>query len=158
VPFDVLHRYTGAGATMQVRLLGLFGITDERGPEMDVSETVTMFNDLCVFAPAWLAGPDLAWEEIDAHTVRGTFTNAGHAVSAVLTFADSGALVDFVSDDRWQISGELRQRTQWSTPIQDYGEYGGLRLPRAAEARWALPGGGSYAYGRFVLLDLAVDP
>ena len=54
IPFVVLHRYIGDAATMQVRIAGLFEIVNASGPEMTQAETVTLFNDICILAPAVL--------------------------------------------------------------------------------------------------------
>ena len=35
---------------------------------MDLAETVTLFNDMCLFAPAALVGAPVRWTEIDART------------------------------------------------------------------------------------------
>ena len=101
VPFVALHRYVGAAATMNVRAASLVDVVEARGPEIDQAETVTMFNDMCVIAPARLVDADVTWQELDGHSVRGAFTNAGHTITAELSFDAQGDLVDFVSDDRY---------------------------------------------------------
>ena len=113
------------------------------GPEMNRGETVTLFNDLCVFAPAALIDAPITWQGIDERHVRGIFTNGAHAVTAVLVFDDEGDLVDFVSDDRLRDSGDGKHFTpqRWSTPIGDYRTVGGRRLARRGEARWHAPEG-----------------
>jgi uncharacterized membrane protein YphA (DoxX/SURF4 family) len=100
LPTDVLHAYVGPSATMQVRVASLKTIIEARGPDMDQAETVTLLNDLCVLAPAALVDAPIEWTTIDDHHVGVTFTNAGHTVSAVLTFNEKHELVDFVSHDR----------------------------------------------------------
>jgi hypothetical protein len=98
IPFQALHRYLGASATMRVRIAGLVTVADAKGPEMDVAETVTLFNDLCVFAPGAIAEAPVRWREIDEHRVLATFTNAGHVVTATLVFDDADRLVDRVCE------------------------------------------------------------
>jgi hypothetical protein len=44
---------------------------------MNQGETVTMFNDMCLLAPAALLDVAVVWEEIGSQRVRGAFTNAG---------------------------------------------------------------------------------
>ena len=56
VPFQVFHRFVGPSATMRVKVASVVTIVDAKGPEMDEAETVTLFNDLCVFAPGALIG------------------------------------------------------------------------------------------------------
>jgi hypothetical protein len=138
LPTDVLHAYVGPTATMQVRLASLKTVVDARGPEMDQAETVTLLNDLCVLAPAALVDAPIEWTPIDDHHVSATFTNAGHTVSAVLTFNDDHELIDFVSDDRLVASPDGRTFTpqRWSTPITDYRSFDGRRTGAFGRARW----------------------
>jgi hypothetical protein len=153
LPFDVFHRYIGPHATMQVCIGGLFTVTDARGPVMDQSETVTMLNDLCLLAPAALPFAAITWEPKDAHTVRATYTNAGHTVHGDLIFNESGDLVDFVSNDRFAADGVTARLLPWRTPISEYGTFHGFHLWKKGEARWVEPSG-AWTYGRFELVDL----
>lgn len=157
VPFVALHRYVGDAATMQVRVASLVDIVDARGPEMNQGETVTMFNDMCLLAPASLVDADVEWQEIDEHSVRGTFTNAGHTIAAVLSFDTHGDLVDFVSEDRFlSADGKSYQKYPWSTPVRDYRDFGGRRVPSRGEAVWKQPAG-DFVYGRFELEEVEYD-
>jgi hypothetical protein len=120
---------------------------------MTQAETVTLFNDMCLIAPATLVEPAIAWEEVDAHTARATFTNAGHTIRAELSFNDAGELTNFWSDDRRQASpdGKTMTAVRWSTPVRDYREFGSVRLASRGEGRWHEPGG-DYAY-----IDVELD-
>ena len=106
VPVTVFHRFVGPSATMRVKLAALFPLVNASGPIMDKAETVTLFNDLCVFAPGALISPNITWREIDANTVRATFTNLAHTVSAELSFNAAGELIDFVADGRGAMSAD----------------------------------------------------
>jgi hypothetical protein len=118
LPVQVLHRYVGTSATMVARVAGLLTVANASGPEMDQAETVTLFNDMCVFAPAALVDAPVEWTALSTDQVRGEFTNAGHRVSAILTFGEDGRLIDFVSDDRYRLNRKGRfERVRWSTPI-----------------------------------------
>jgi uncharacterized protein DUF6544 len=52
IPFDGLHIYSGNTATMKIQLASLIPIVNAYGPIMTKGETVTLFNDMCVLAPA----------------------------------------------------------------------------------------------------------
>jgi hypothetical protein len=158
IPFHAFHALTAAGATMRVRVAGLAQVVDARGPEMDQSEAVTFFNDLCVLAPGALVDAPVQWEELDPRTVRGTFTLGREVVSATLSFDEAGDLAGFVSEDRMlSADGKAFERHPWSTPLHDYAVYEGGRLARRGEALWRLPSG-DFAYGEFLLERLRVDP
>jgi hypothetical protein len=69
-------------------------------------------------------------------------------------FAESGALVDFVSEDRSRTTdGRTFERLPWSTPVGEWRVFDGRRLPGKGEAVWGHPGG-QFAYGRFEILDV----
>lgn len=158
LPVHVYHAYHAPDvATMRVRLLGLFPMVDASGPVMRQAETVTIFNDLCLFAPGALVDPRIRWEEIDAHTVRAHYTVGPTTISAVLVFNDAGELVDWLSDDRLASSdGGVLERRRWSTPVSDYRRYGALRLPRRGEARWHTAAS-DYAYIELELVEHEIN-
>ena len=76
LPVDVLHVYVAGTATMRVTLCSLVPMVRAAGPEMDRSETVTVFNDLCLLAPAALISAPITWQRMEANRVRGTFTGS----------------------------------------------------------------------------------
>jgi hypothetical protein len=160
VPFTAFHRYVGDTATMQVRAAGILDVIDARGPEMTASETVTLFNDMCVFAPAALLDAPVTWRTLGEHQVEATYTNAGHTITAVLTFDEAGDLSGFVSNDRLQSDGRTTRRLPWSTPVSGYRDFGGARLAAVGQTRWREPDGGEWAYGEFTLerIDYDVGP
>jgi hypothetical protein len=157
LPFKAYHRYANGAATMEVRVASLIDVVDARGPEMNVSETVTMLNDMCVLAPATLIDPSITWQTLDARSVRATFENAGNTVSAVLLFDEAGALASFYSDDRYQTAdGKAYHRYRWSTPLSGYRDFGGVRLAAHGVASWRMPDG-ELEYGRFELESIDYD-
>jgi hypothetical protein len=151
IPFEALHLYRGSSATMQVKVASLVEVVDARGPKMDQSETVTLFNDMCLLAPGSLVDANVQWQERDERTVGATFTNAGHTIRAELSFGEEGDLVDFVSNDRYQSADGVTYRSfPWSTPVHEYRDFGGARLPARGEAIWKQPDG-DLVYARFRL-------
>jgi hypothetical protein len=160
VPFDAYHRYAGPSATMQVRVASLLQVVDARGPEMNRSETVTMFNDMCLLAPATLIDRKISWKELDSRTVAATFENASNTIAAVLSFNEAGELVDFQSDDRYlSADGKTYTKYRWSTPMRDYRDFDGRRLAARGEASWRVPEG-EFVYGRIEIrtIEYNLDP
>ena len=154
IPASAYHSYQHGGATMDIRLLSLFTVEHRSGRELDMAETVTYFNDLCIGAPAALIDERIKWEEIDDQKVRARFTNNKITISAELSFNKKGELVNFISDDRYYDAGTIgMKKARWSTPISNYKEINGQRVPTRAEAVWSLPGG-YFCYGKFHLLKL----
>ena len=152
IPVQGYHRYVGSSASMRVKVAALVPVADAAGPEMTQSETVTLFNDMCLMAPATLIEPSIEWESIDERTARARFTNAGHTIGAVLSFNDTGELIDFESGDRSQGSADGAMiRRKWSTPVRGYRTYGSVRLLSSGEGRWH-DADGSYPY-----IELTID-
>jgi hypothetical protein len=154
ISFEALHLYLGSTATMQVKVASLIEVVDARGPEMNQSETVTLFNDMCLLAPASLLHANVEWQELDAHSVGAVFTNAGNRIRAELSFDPNGDLVGFVSNDRFQSAdGVMYRNLRWSTPVRDYRDFGGVRLAASGSAIWKQPEG-DLTYARFVLEEI----
>jgi hypothetical protein len=156
VPFVAYHRYVGDAATMRVRIAGLFTVVDAHGPQMTQGETVTLFNDMCFLAPAALVDAPVRWNVVDDRMVAATYTNAGKTISAQLTFDAAGDLVGFVSRDRYQSDGRTYRQFPWSTPLGDFRDFAGARLPSYGEAHWHEPAG-EWTYGQFWLERIAYN-
>jgi len=155
LPVDVFHRFVGEAATFRVRLLSLVTMVNGKGPVMNRAETVTVFNDLCVFAPSMLVDPAIQWQEVDARTARARFARGAETIGAELTFNDAGELVDFASDDRPSASADGKSFTpqRWTTPLGKYRSFGARRVFTVGEARYDAASG-SYAYGEFEVLTI----
>jgi hypothetical protein len=147
LPVDGLHAYGERDASTRIRLLSLVPVVRVEGPQMMRGETVTLLNDACLFVPGSLLDLPIRWRELDARSVEATYTNGPHTVRAVLVFDDSGALIDFWSDDRPALAedGRTLLAQRWSTPIREYRPMGPYRLAASGDARYAAPTG-EYAY------------
>jgi hypothetical protein len=158
LPVDVLHAFDESGATMRVRLLSVFPMVNAKGPELTRAETVTLFNDLCVFAPGELVSPLITWESVDSHTARARYTLKTHSIRAELRFNAAGELVDFMSDDRSAGSPDGSNFTpmRWTTPLSQYAQIGPARIATRGDAVWH-PAAGAYVYGEFEVTALAYD-
>lgn len=171
IPADAYHRYVGPSATFEVRLAALLQVVHAQGPELNRAETVTLFNDMCLLAPSTLVDAAIVWQEVDPLTVKASWSHAGNTVSALLSFDASGALTNFVSQDRARAE-DLRNlgatelspgsaagsanRLRWSTPIAGWRDFDGRKLPISAKAIWHLPKG-DFEYGQFEIVEAAFN-
>jgi len=146
LPARGYHKYQGLQASMNVKLLSTFPVAQASGPEMFESETVTLFNDMCFLAPATLIDERIRWTPVDSTTARAQFINRGTTISATLYFNDAGQLINFSSEDRYDINEMKKYR--FTTPLQDYQPINGYRLPNYGEAVWHYPDG-AFVYGKF---------
>lgn len=151
LPVAVLHDFNRNRATMQVRLAGLVNVVDVGGPELTRTESVTILNDLCFFAPSRLIDPRLTWTPIDDTRARVSFALGSNTVSAELIFNEEGELVDFTSDDRGMLEKDGSLRVQrWTTPLSTYRDFGGWHLASEGDAIWHMPEG-PFTYGHMRL-------
>jgi hypothetical protein len=154
IPAAGLHIYQGQTASMVIKALGLFKVTDARGPEMNQGETVTLFNDMCFIAPATLVDKNIIWEEMGNKSVRARFKNGNIYVSATLLFRENGELENFISNDRYETTdGKTYNNYQWSTPVTEYREINNYYLPSAAKLIFKHPDG-DFCYAEFKLRRL----
>ncbi|HSW41879.1 MAG TPA: DUF6544 family protein [Patescibacteria group bacterium] len=156
LPVRALHVYRHEEATFTVRVASLVNMVDQDGDEISRAETVTVLNDLCVFAPGALADPRLSWQPLDDRSAVVTFTNGPYRVAATLLFNERDELVDFWSDDRPDSSSGSFIPMRWNTPVGDHREIGGLRVPTRGSTVYARPDG-PFTYGEFTLRSIFFD-
>ncbi len=151
LPTNGYHRYKDKKASMLVKLLSVMPVVNIKGHEMFKTETVTFFNDMCLFAPAVLIDDNIEWQSIDDNTVKATYTNNGAVISAILYFNEKDQLINFISEDRTDIN--TNQKIPFSTPVTKYGTINGYNVAVAANAVYQFPEG-DFIYGKFNLLDV----
>ena len=145
------HAYKDGLATMDIKLFGLFSVMSFKGPMLDQSETVTLFNDMCVFAPSTLITPAIKWETINDTCARATFTVNRNSIQATLVFNHKGELTNFISDDRYAVAD--KRKYPFSTPLGRYSDFEEHRLPGYGEAIWQYPDR-EFVYGKFNIEDV----
>ena len=145
------HSYQPPSAKMTVKALSIYPVVKIDQPEMLPTETVTFLNDLCLFAPGALIDERILWETLDEFRVKAIFSYRKVHISAVLYFNAEGDLVDFRSEDRYDV-GQMKA-IPFTTPVKDYREFEGIRVPSYGEATWHYSDG-PFVYGKFKLKKL----
>lgn len=145
------HKYSYANATMDIRLFGLFSVANHSGPIMNKTETVTLFNDMCLMAPAALIDKRIRWELIDNNSVKAFFTYKRITISATLFVNNIGQLTNFKSNDRTAIP-EMKQYP-FSTPVYEYKKLNGINVMSRGDAVWHYPEG-DFTYGKYTLKSI----
>ena len=148
------HDYQNNTANMEVKLFGLFPMMKAKGTELNKAETVTVFNDMCLLAPATLIDKRIQWEPVDSLSARAIFTNGNIRITAMLNFNKKGELINFISDDRYAISDMKQYR--FSTPVKNYHSINGTNIMHYGEAKWHYPEG-EFIYGKFYLKEIAYN-
>ncbi len=145
------HFYHPPSAKMTIKALSVFPVVKTDVPEMFPTETVTFLNDLCLFAPGALIDDRISWEKLDELSVRAVFAFKELRIAAVLYFNTEGDLIDFRSEDRYEI--QQMKPLPFNTPVKDYREFDGIRVPSYGEAIWHYSDG-PFIYGKFRLKTL----
>jgi hypothetical protein len=157
MPITGFHCFKNGLASMDIRLLSLYKIQYQAGKEMNRSETVTFFNDMCVMAPATLIDERIKWVHVSGDTVEAQFTNSGITIAAHLYFNTSGELINFVSNNRFALRENGKMvNAPWSTPLREYRVIGGYKLATYAETIYSFPEG-DFCYGKFNLLGVVYN-
>lgn len=151
LPVVGYHCYKNGEATMDIRLFSLFKVQYQTGKEMNISETVTFFNDMCCMAPASLIDKRIKWIETEGNAIKASFTSNDITIYAWLYFNDKGELTNFISDGRYAYDEKTgMQRLPWSTPLKNYKEIDGIYMYSSAEAIYKYPEK-DFCYGTFNL-------
>jgi hypothetical protein len=154
VPIVGMDSFINGKGNMHIKAASLITVADVKGKEMDMAAMVTLFDDMCLMSPATLNDKRIHWESINPLTVKGVFEDGGNKVSALLYFNTSGELINFVTDDRYYAPiGKSPENVRWSTPVKDYKEINGVRVPTYGEAIWHLPEG-DFCYAKFDINDV----
>lgn len=153
IPAIGLHIYKNEKASFIVKLLGLIKIIDAKGEKLNQGETVTVFNDMCLLAPATLISKNIQWKEIDRLSVMARYTNGKITISAKLAFNEKGELINFISNDRYETDGKKYNNYPWLTPVKGYKEFNGLKLCSEATADFERPEG-TYSYAQFIVKEV----
>jgi len=154
IPAIGVHLYKEETAMMLIKMLGLFTVADAKGPEMNQGETVTVFNDMCLMAPATLIDKNIQWESVDSLTVKAKFTNGGITIGATLSFNEKGELINFISYDRFETKdGKTYKNYPWKTPVMEYKLINGYRLASGGQAIYEHPED-DFCYGEFIIKNI----
>ncbi len=157
LPVAGFHCYKSGIAYMDIRLLSIFKVEFQKGDVMNVSETVTFFNDMCVMAPATLIDKRIEWLTVENNKVKASFTSNFITILAWLYFNEKGEMVNFVSDDRSALLANGQTvKLRWSTPMRDYKSINGYKLASYAEAIYTYPDG-DFTYATFSLKDIGYN-
>ena len=147
----VRDKYENGRGNMQVKLWSFIPMGNASSPELDQGTLLRYLNEIMWFPSAALSDC-ITWESINDTTAKAVMEYGGLKESAIFYFDDKGALTNMTANRYMEIDGEFKLR-QWSTPIDEYGEFHGIRIPVSGEGVWNLPSG-DFAYIRLKITDI----
>ena len=143
------HYRDGEGRVL-AKIGGLATMVDAPADE---AALMRYFNELLWLPTAYL-GDHVQWEAVDEHSARGTLTDHGMQASALFTFDEDGPIVNFEADRYCSTTGQIER---WTTPIEEYGEFQGYRVPLRGQGTWKLDDG-DFTYIEMDIEDVKFDP
>lgn len=153
-PFSIVSArdsYLSKHGRMFIKMLGVKTIGDVQGEEMDYSSLVRYLNEMMWFPTVFL-NDNIHWEAIDNDSARVTITDDDKSASAILYFDEKGAITNFVGDRYHEVNG-VYVKDRWETPITEYGEFNGLKLPIKGYALWKMDSG-DFSYINIEITDI----
>ena len=141
--------YSEGKGYMLIKLLSTFTVADTKGKEMDQATLMRYLNEIMWFPTAYV-NDYIQWEPVDTHSAKATISNNGLTASAVLHFNEKGEMTNFIGERYNNIDNKM---TTWSTPIKEYKEIRGIRIPAKSEAVWKLESG-DFCYIKVEIVDI----
>jgi len=139
VRISAMDSLAGREGNMLVKLFSLFTVADAYGEEIDRGSLMRYLDEMIWFPSAALS-EHVFWEPVDDNSAQATISYEGVSVSARFFFDAAGRVVN-VDSERYRDDGGLFTVERWSTPILEYGEFDGIKVPVRGKAVWHLKDG-----------------
>ena len=146
--------YVAGRGSVEMRVLGLIPVAQASGSALDQGALLRYLNEVLWFPAAALSPFITTWEPVDAHAACATMRFEGATGTATFFFDDAGRPVDMVAERQDLARGRLET---WSTPLREYGELEGVRIPVAGQGVWRYDTG-DFAYIDLRITSLELDP
>jgi hypothetical protein len=146
--------YRNGHGSMVIKFWSIVPIANAGGKEIDQGASLRFLNEIMWFPAAALQNY-IRWEIVDGSHARATLTNGSQDVSAVFEFDPQGKIVT-MSADRYMSNGKSFSLEKWSTPILEYGEMNGLRIPIRGKGVWSLKDG-DFTYIHLEVVEIQYD-
>lgn len=137
VPFEGYDYYFGGTAGMKGMLGKAITLFHQTGEDMDRAALVTYLAEAPLVPSALLQGY-ITFGEMGDSQLRGTIEYEGITATGVFTFADTGEVVSFTTEDRAQIATDgSAQYIPWSEVFEDYrANKDGIKVPMRIKTIW----------------------
>ena len=148
--------YMEGRGNILVKALSLFTVADSGGEKMDQGAMMRYLNEMMWFPSAFL-GKNVSFEPIDDGSARVSLRDRDKSITATMYFDDEGKLTNFTAPRYRDMGNNRFELENWSTPIREYGEFEGLRLPIKGAGVWNLREG-DLEYIDLTVSDLEYNP
>lgn len=143
---EARDKYQNGRGNMLIKMEPFITITDGKTAEYDIGSFARYFSEF-VFIPTAFLEKNVFWEYIDEYSVKGTLKDSGLVTSAIFQFNDKGEIINFISEDKNAVIKGKTIKAKWMTPMRNYKEFGGIKVPTEGEGIFKLSDG-DYEYVR----------
>lgn len=144
-------KYYQGNGNMLIKLFSLFKVVDATGPELNQGTLLRYLNEAMWFPSAYLEDY-IQWEALNNSSAKATMSYLGVTASAILYFGEQGEITNFVAE-RYMTDADKYRLETWSTPITEYGEIKGVRIPIKGSGVWSLSDG-DFEYIQVEIIDV----
>ena len=140
IPLTIRDRLIEGEGEILGKVAATIPVAVGSGPELTQGAMLRYLNEV-MFFPSAFASESITWEAVDETSARSTFSDNGQQVSAMWYFDDDGRIVNMVGERYYSQPDGTYSMETWETPITDYAEFDGIRIPSAGVGIWKLDAG-----------------
>jgi hypothetical protein len=140
IPLYIRDRFFQGEGEILGKVAATIPVAVGSGPEMTQGSILRYLNEV-MFFPSAFVSEFIVWEAIDETSARSKLSYDGQQVSAVWYFDDGGRIINMVGERYYSHPGGGYSMETWETPITDYAEFDGIRIPSAGVGTWKLNSG-----------------
>jgi hypothetical protein len=144
--------YRAGEASLEMRVLSLIAVANRKGGGLNQGDLLRFLGETQWF-PAAALSDYIAWQPIDASSARATMTYGGLAASMTFRFDGDGRPIECTAARYNDARGHDET---WVNRNDSDGDFGGIRVPVAGEARWEYTTG-PYPYIRWQITNIEQD-
>jgi hypothetical protein len=145
-------KFSNAKGEMLIKLLSLKNVVNAGGDKkMNEAAMIRFLAETCWFPSAALT-EYIKWESINKFSSKATMTYKDITVSGIFNFSESGDIKGFEAL-RYYGNDEKASLEKWIIEVQDYKDFGGIRIPYNSKVIWKLKDG-DFTWMNVELIDL----
>jgi hypothetical protein len=134
------------------KILFLFSMVDQKGPEASQAALVRYLSEACYFPTALLPSKYLAWQAIDSNTAKATIVYGDCKASGIFHFNAKGQVTKLYVPQRCRLLEDgTPSASAWSAHYSNYQRRSGIYIPMRMETVWHFVSG-PFSYAE---LDIA---
>lgn len=132
-------KFIAGKGEMLVKMNSFLPIVNENGKKLDESSMQRYLGEM-VWFPSLALSPYVTWGKIDDLSAKATMNYMGTSGSGTFYFNENGDFIKFIAL-RYKGNEPDSKRYPWVLTVDDYAEFGGIRVPSKMKATWELDKG-----------------